>query len=276
MKVKIMKAFIIIFIIGCNLLIYETALAGIGVKPTIIEIVVSPNSVTKGVYTVVNSDNEPIHVKVEPEDWLKRKTGVSGVPIEDWLTITPMEFDIEPQTLKEVEYAITPPSGCEGELVAMVFFATSSPMKGAFGITSRFGVSIYAAIENSIELGCSINNIKIKRNIRKKEDGGIIDKGMIFIIDVENKGNVHLRPTGNIEVTGEDGSKYDIKIERGFPVYPGTHLSYAVRWDKKDLSPGRYEARIKLDYGNIYNVDKTIEKKTSFLVEENGELKEMS
>lgn len=272
MNIKIRDLTTTIFIMGCVLFGAGALQAGIGARPTITEIAVSPNSVTKGVYTVVNDGAEIIHVKVEPEDWLKRRTGASGIPIEDWLTITPMEFDIEPQGIKEVEYVIAPPPDAEGELVAMIFFATSAPTKGAFGITSRFGVSIYAAIEGSIDLGCKIDNIKVKRNIQEKKEGAIIDKGLIFIIDVENQGNVHLRPTGDIIVTGEDGSKYDVKIGRGFPVFPGTCLSYAIRWDKKDISPGRYEALIRLDYGDIYNIDKTVERKASFLVEKDGKI----
>lgn len=272
MNMKIREIAILVFIIGWVLFGAVPLRAGIGVKPTVTEVVVSLDSVTKGVFTVVNDGDEPIHVKVEPEDWLKKRTGISDIPIEDWLTITPMEFDVEPRGMKEVEYMIAPPSGAEGELVAMIFFATSSARKGVFGITSRFGVSIYAAIEGRIDLGCELNNVIIKRDIRKTEEGGTIDKGIVFILDVENQGNVHLRPTGDIIVTGEDGSKYDVKIERGFPVFPGTRLSYAIRWDKSDISPGKYEALIMLDCGNIYEIEKTVEKRMPFLVEEDGKV----
>ena len=271
MRIKI-KLFPIIFIIG-NLLCSTRLLeAGIGVKPTTVEMVVSPGRVTKGVYAIVNEGSETTHVNVDIEDWLKVKTGLSTIPIEKWLTITPMEFDIEPQEVKEVEYLIDPPLDHKGELVAMIFFGTSSQMEGAFGIVSRIGVIVYAAMEGTIDLRCSIADVTVIRAIQEKKEGGTIDKGVIFTIDVENQGNVHIRPTGDITVTDKDKNTYNVKVERGFPVFPGKRLDYAINWDKKDLSPGKYEVLIRLDCGNIYSIDKTIERRMTFTVKKDGKI----
>ncbi|MDP2913289.1 MAG: hypothetical protein Q8N91_04705 [Candidatus Omnitrophota bacterium] len=250
----------VIFVILSAFLIAGEVYAGVGVSPTITEITVPANRVTKGVFTVVNSENETLRVTVEPEDWLKLRTGVSGIPLEKWLTIKPMEFDIEPQGVKKVEYAISPPRGYEGELIAMIFFASAVPTEGAFEITSRFGVSIYASVEGTITLACNLDNIKVNKT----------DKGVIFSFDLENQGNTHIRPTGDIVITGEDGRKYVTNIERGFPVYPGSKLNYAVKWKNENPSPGRYDAHITLDYGKIYNEDKKLEKEVSFTVAEDG------
>ena len=272
---KIKKVAIILIIISiCSLISTELVYGGIGVKPTIIETVVTTDKVIKGAYKVVNSDPETLHVTVQIEDWLEKRTGSSPISIEDWLTVTPMEFDIESQGMREVEYEINVPYGVQGELVAMVFFAAAVPTEGAFDITSRFGVSIYAAIEDGMELECDIKNITVRRNIIKKKEGGIIDRGFIFVVDIENKGNVHLRPTGVVEILGEYDDKYYVQIERGFPVYPGKQLDYAIRWDKTDLPPGRYEANVKINYGKIYDIDKRLEKGTTFFVNEDGSISE--
>ena len=261
MKVNIQRLGVI-FMTGWVFLAAGLAYAGVGVSPTITEIIVPLDKVTRGIYTVVNSANEPLCVKVEPEDWLKQRTGVGSLPVEDWLTVTPMEFDIEPQGVTEVEYAIAPPASYKGELIAMVFFAAAVPTEGAFDITSRFGVSIYAAVEGTITLACNIDNIKVKNS----------GKGIIFTMDLENQGNVHLRPTGYIDVAGEDGTRDRVTIERGFPVYPGSKLNYAIRWKKKDVPPGRYEANLKVDYGKIFNEDKVLERKVAFVVGEDGKV----
>ncbi len=263
---------ICLIIIASYTLIVDTneSCAGVGVKPTIIETVVSTGEVKKGAYTVVNSDPKPIHVKVEIEDWLEKRTGESSIPVEDWLTITPMELDIESGGMKQVEYKIEIPRGADSELVAMVFFSAAVPMEGAFDITSRFGVSIYAAIEEGMELECKINDLSVRRNITEKKEGGRIDKGIIFVVDVANDGNVHLRPTGFIEVIGPGGKKYRVGIERGFPVYPGSKLDYAIHWKRTDIPSGDYEATINLDYGKIYNVDAKLKRKVTFSVNEDG------
>jgi hypothetical protein len=61
-----------------------------------------------------------------------------------------------------------------------------------------------------------------------------------------------------------------VKIEQGFPMYPGTSLDYAVNWKKTGLPPGRYEAFIRLDYGSTYGEEKLAEKNLSFFVGEDG------
>jgi len=264
-----------VMVLFCMLIVcsVDESHAGVGVKPTIIETVVSAGEAKKGVYKVVNSDPQPIHVKVEIEDWLKKRTGTSPISVEEWLTISPMELDINPGGMEEVEYTIDVPRGADSELVAMVFFSAAIPTEGAFDITSRFGVSIYAVIEDEMELGCRVNDISVKRNVIEKEDGGRIDKGIIFVVDVANEGNVHLRPTGTIMITDEDGKQYKVSIKRGFPIYPGSRLDYAIRWDKTDLAPGRYKARTVLDYGRIYDLpDRTVEREILFTVDGNGDI----
>ena len=81
-----------------------------------------------------------------------------------------------------------------------------------------------------------------------------------------------MRPTGNIVITGDDGSEYEVKVGRGFPVYPEKRLSYAIKWNKTNLPPGRYEAHVRLDYGNIYDEERIVERTVSFVMEEDGSI----
>lgn len=269
-----MRKVAIKFIIFISLLgigaFYTSALhAEIGVEPENMELVVAAGSETKGMYTVVNHADEPAHVKVDVEDWFKTRLGVKGIPVEQWIKVEPVEFDMEPKSTKQVEYVIAPPSDQEGELAAMIYFGTTSP-QGGFSITSRFGVSIYAAIENTINLNCSIKDLNVVRNVKDAKETNLLDKGLVFVVTVENSGNVHIRPTGNIEILGEKGDKYDLKVERGFPVYQGKSLAYNVIWDKKDIEPGKYDVTVTLECGKIYKIDKKIEKKAVLLVRKNG------
>ena len=261
-----------LFVLGAAISFFcmaSSGYCGINVSPTTVELVVATGADSKGQFSIVNPTDEQVHVKVEVEDWLKHKMGKSGIALAKWLTLTPMEFDLGPKTAQDVEYTINVPKGQAGELVAMVFFATSS-LQGNMNIVSRIGSSIYAAIGDSVILACNIRKTQVMKNIIKQENGSTIDKGAIFNINVENKGNVHIRPTGRIVVTGQDKATYTVPIERGFPVYPGANLDYAVLWDKTDIAPGRYEGTIELDYGNIYNVDKKLVKKIRFEVKKNG------
>ena len=240
---------VILVVIGCSVLNAVCLYAGVAVSPVTTEIIVPADRVTGGVWAVTNTGSEPVRVKAEYG--------------ESWLAITPAEFDIEPYGVKKVEYAISPPRGCEGELSAMVFFGVDEGIASAASRprndVRKFGVSIFAAIKDSIELACKIDNITVKSRAKEGD--------ILFIMDVKNTGNVHIRPEGEILIRGEDGSEYEVKIEKGFPVYPEANLNYAVRWDERDVPLGRYEAVIRLDYGNVYGEEKTVEKRVEFVME---------
>jgi len=238
--------------------------AALGVEPESIELVASPDTVTTGVYNVVNEGSEAVLVSVQPEEWPRNATAKSASPVEKWLTVTPMKFELAPQESKEVQYSINPPDNHGGEISAMVFFATSSP-EGAMTITTRNGVSLYAAFADTMNVECSITGIDVAK-FEQKTDGGIVDRGVIFTINIENKGNVHLRPTGSIAITGENDAKYELNIERGFPAYVGGKGSYQVLWDKNDIAPGKYEAKIMLDYGRLFQLDKKLYETVPFKV----------
>ena len=262
---------IILLIVGYLAINNTIALAGIGVSPQIIEFVLPQDKDGVGEYEVSNDGDEAIRVKVDPQDWFKRRLGRETIPIEDWLTLEPMEFEIESKSTQKVEFKIIVPKGYEGELAAMIFFETAPVAAGAFGVASRYGVSLYIAMEGTINLGCNLGDVRATRRFQKKENE-VVDQGIMFAVNAENTGNVHIRPTGIVRIKDEDGNDYEIPIERGFPVYSGKIQDIVVSWEKTDLKPGKYEGLMEIDYGNIYNEDKRAEKKFSFIVHENGDV----
>jgi P pilus assembly chaperone PapD len=259
---------IALLVIACLLSSHSSCYAALGVDPESIELVASPDTATNGVYNVVNEGSESVRVAVQPEEWPRSATPKGDLSIDKWLTVTPMEFDLAPQERKEVQFTINPPNGRGGELSAMIFFATTSP-EGTMNITTRNGVSLYAAFADVMRLECSIAGVDVSK-FEQKTDNGIVDRGIVFTINIENKSNVHIRPTGSIVITGEDGSSHNLNIERGFPTYIGGKGSYQVLWDKKDVTQGKYEALITLDYGQLYKMDKKTEKKMGFVVNKDG------
>ncbi|MFA5255760.1 MAG: hypothetical protein WC419_03585 [Candidatus Omnitrophota bacterium] len=259
---------IAILVIACLLSSHSSCYAALGVEPESIELVASPDTVTNGVYNVVNESDESVRVTVQPEDWPRSTTQKEGMSVDKWLTVTPMEFDLAPQERKEVQFAVNPPADRGGELSAMIFFATTSP-EGMMNITTRNGVSLYVAFADTMDLECSIADVYVEK-FEQKTENGIVDRGIVFTVDVDNKSNVHIRPTGTVIITGEDGGKHILNIERGFPAYAGQRAGYQVLWDKNGISRGRYEALVILDYGKLYKLDKKTEKKKVFTVNEDG------
>ncbi|MFA6320699.1 MAG: hypothetical protein WCY36_02440 [Candidatus Omnitrophota bacterium] len=258
------------FVMLCMFVSAPSSYANVSVQPDSTELIVESGKVIKGVLQVRNDAAEEVHVKVEPEDWMKKKSTGASVSVKDWLTVSSLEFDMAPGEDKNVDYSICVPEDSAAEVVAMVFFSTTAP-QGNLNITNRYGVSIYAAVSDKLNIDCALVNIEVSRD-SVKTDEGIVNKGIIFILNLENKGNAHLRPTGSIEVTGDDGARYNIPIERNFPVYPEGKLSQRVMWKKESLPAGKYEAEVKLDYGALYKLDKKINKAVSFTVEKDGSI----
>jgi hypothetical protein len=259
---------IIALVIACLSLSHSSCYAALRVEPESIELVASPDTATSGIYNVTNEGSESARVVVQPEEWPRSATPESDRSPDKWLTITPMEFDLAAQEKKEVVYTINPPGNRAAELSAMIFFSTSSP-DGTMNIVTRNGVSLYAAFADNMTLDCSIAGVDVSK-LEQKTENGTVDRGIVFTISVENKSNVHIRPTGSIVITGEDGAMHSLNIARGFPAYAGGKGDYQVLWDKKDITTGKYEALITLDYGKLYKLDKKIEKNISFIVNDDG------
>ena len=264
------KKFIVSIALG--LLLYscfspQPLYAGVSAQPDSTELIVTPGQVTNGSFTVHNDGAENIHVNVQPEPWPK-KTGEGVVPVDQWLKIDSKDFDLAPNENKQVKYAISMPQDSGPELISMVFFATTAP-QGAFNVTSRYGVSVYATRSDKMNVACELETVELNANIITT-DTGKINKGLVFALKVTNKGNVHIRPTGYIVITSESGAIYDVPIVRDFPVYPSVSLNQFEFWNKTDILPGKYTADINLDYGKLYNIDGKIQRKVSFVVNEDG------
>ena len=129
--------------------------AGIGVKPTVTELSLSPGKKKAGIFTVLNDGEETVKVKVELEDWRRRE---EEVRVDSWLKIKPREFKLAPGKVRKVKYKIKVPEEAEGEMVAMVFFGSLAPAGGGVGIKTRFGVSIYVGIKGTEVIEANINN----------------------------------------------------------------------------------------------------------------------
>lgn len=258
--VKTIVLILLCFVFGTG----HLAHAGVVVQPDSTEIMVEADKAVEGTLQVTNDAQETVQVKVQLEDWLKQRTGKTTIPVENWLSLKLTDLELGPKETKTVQYTINVPQGAGAELVAMAFFGTASP-QGNFNVTSRYGVSIYATVSSEIKLDCNLLGIDVARNFITT-DAGEVDKGIIFTLNVENKGNVHIRPTGTIVINSGSGQKYEIAIARDFPVYPGAQLKQVVMWNKVDISPGKYSAAISLDYGRLYNLDGKIEKTIYFSV----------
>ena len=250
---KTVKVMIALALTGI-IFLANTALAGIGVQPTVTELEVTPGRMKAGSFRVANAGEEAVLVKVELEDWLKLRIGRSPVDVEDWLVMEETEFELEPSEIKNIGYTVMAPEGVEGELIAMVFFSSAVPGGGTLSIASRFGVSVYAGIEGTEVIDAEIKDINLNNSTL-----GII---------VENHGNVHLRPIGRVLIKDtEDNLIQETKVPYTAVIFAGKTHTYPLALDRDKFSSGDYTVEAIFDTGEVYEKNKVFKKVVSIYVE---------
>lgn len=262
----IKKKLAIMFIL---MLITSIVFAGIGVSPTVLETKLKPGKSKKGYFVVRSDFSEKVKVIIQPEEYWSRETGKKGLPVEQWLKIKPKEFIMYPHSVRRIKYRLTLPKDADSENMAEVFFAAKNPGEGTIGIVTRFGVALYLIPEGKEEISAKIN--KISSGWRAKEKNQFQ-----FTINVENLGNVHLRPSGKVEVKDEKDQKIaELTIDSGWPVFPGRKYNYNAIGEIKDpnLLPGKYQATVFLDCGAMFGYkDKIYQQQVEFTIDQNGEV----
>lgn len=242
---------IILYIVACMVILHNSlAQAGIGVQQPVTEIEVSPNIEKSGVFTVANGDSESVVIKVEPEDWLKLRTGKSPIPVAGWFAMKP-EFKLGPGETRDVGYTVKVPEGVKGELVAQVFFSTGAATGGTLKVTSRFGVALYVGIEGTEIIDPEIKDMSLG--------------GSAISVTIENHGNVHIRPSGKVTIKDSKGNAaQEVDVSYTAVIFSGQAHTYNAEVDVKKLSPGeKYTLEADFTTGTIFGKTKSFSKVVS-------------
>ncbi len=226
---------------------------GFGVDKTIIETLVKHKEISTGTITAINNSDDVLDVEIQMENWLKKRgftNELSKIDTTEWLKIEPINFKLRPYSAKKLNYQIKVPEKIEGELVAMAFFVPKNKKKKS-SIQRRLGVCIYAAIENNIKVDCKIKNTRVVKN----------EKYYRFIFDMENSGNVHIRPSGEIVIMKEEKPVKVLTIKGGIPVFPGKTKFFLKDLKPSELPLGVYTVQAEMKYGESFNKPETIKGK---------------
>ena len=238
---RMLKFGLVVLVVFAMARASHAEIASIAIAPITRTLVLSKGGSHDGTYIVYNTSDEPQHVYVEPRYWYMVQEN-EKIPLESWLNISPLEFDIGPKEKKEVKFNVLVPEGAAGELATMIAFRPKPKEDQAVNVV--FSVSLYVRVTETEVIDCIMSDFEI----RKFEDR----KALKIKLDMRNRGNVHIKP--RITVYVEDLfnkllQKADLKF--GMPTYPGTDQDYhGAIYDFK-LKPGIYKARIEADYTNV-------------------------
>lgn len=227
-----MKKFVQLFVIYT--LITGSAFARIAVKPIRVEVTAKPGQIAKGNFIVKNFEKHTVNVEIE-----LISTSLSH-PDTDWLKLTTRVLEIHRDKMMKLFYEIKLPKNATGEYSARVNFTEQPTHKKGSKMLMTISIPIYVIVKGDEKYNVKIDKIRINNTTT-----------LSFVFDVNNKSNVHIRPSGRINITSlkDPDKKYTLPFN-------GHHDSIKLKTKKKligkkirkkeALPDGKYRAEINI------------------------------
>lgn len=199
-------------------------------------IIVSTGGVQGGLYQVTSTSDRPLEMTVATRDWRSGEAN-RGIAVEEWLTVSPNAFTLEPRASREISFQVRVPTAARNELSAMITFIPK-PKEGQ-QINLVIGASLYVRIAGQYRLEGEIKSMKLVTGPGAKHPSRVA-------VLVRNNGNAHIRPEGGFSIRKKKDVIQAFPMQAGHPVYPQSENAYFGDWTV-DLLPGKYvlEARMR-------------------------------
>lgn len=237
----------------------------LSVTPALFEMSAEPLQEWRSSIKVVNPNQYPLTVYVEPVNFLPRgeggdgslvpvgEGGADGVTLAEWIEVDRAAIVLAPEETKDVPFIVRVPEGAApGGHFAAFTVSTKPPVstpgasqiRTAQVVTALFFVRIAGDV---VEQG-AIREFRAEQRFVSTPD-------VTFALRFQNDGNVHLRPQGDIVITnmwGQERGIIPINRQAHFGnVLPNSIRKFSFSW-QGDLSLsdiGRYKAEVTLAYG---------------------------
>jgi hypothetical protein len=222
----------------------------LNITPALSEIPLTPEKESTTEITVSNPSHYQLSIETTVSDvkpgerpgttTIDEHSNVSSIP---WFTISPDTFVLEPRSSRIVTVHITAPSTAPvGGHYAAVFFKSSltkasTPSNNAIAISSRVGSLFFMTVSGELTTKADISEFQISKFSHKRP--------VNFTLGISNEGNVHLKPKGDITITGFRGrtvGALPITENTSFLTLPGSTRTEHFTWSPPHAF-GIYTAR---------------------------------
>jgi hypothetical protein len=249
MKKIIVLLILTFFSLGSN--------ASLTIDPYKIEIKMDRNSYFQSKYSVKNNYERDIDLKISFENWDSYKANKS-IDVKSWLKIEPVQIFIPKGESREISYFIKTDENMQGSMLAQVTF-TVPPVKGG-GVIIKMSLPVHVVLKGTEKIEFDIKNIKL--NVKSKEAK--------LNIEVENTGNILIKPYGEIKIY--KGKKFlDSYVwEPTNSVLTDSKEVFNVKLPK-ELEAGKYIAEINMK-ADGYDDVLSVVRKIQFRVRKDGSI----
>lgn len=232
---------------------------GLGLNPMLLPLDMVPGQVRNNALTLGNSDKTPIRYRADLLDFYVDKEATpqferdfpaeSQFSCRQWLTLNPMEGELQPRGQLSVRYSVRVPEGVPARTYhcAVGFTSLLDPRNaqqtGPVGIQAavRVVATFYVTVGKPAPDG-EIRNITLEAISDDRAAG----YRAVFVI--ENNGFTNLRGIGKVDVLSEDGKVLESLDFPSQVVLPRRSQRLPVLLRRK-LPEGRYTIRARANIG---------------------------
>ncbi|MEW5805154.1 MAG: hypothetical protein AB1721_00260 [Patescibacteria group bacterium] len=244
------KKLIILFLAG--LFILPLISYSVTVGPVKLEYSVDPGDVVKGELFVQNEEKEPrtfypVFEKFIEEDGTKVFLEGEPTDLASWFKVQD-SISLNPNEQKKISFEIVVPKNASpGGHFAVIWWGTAPASAGAdqqVAIVTRAGILVYLRVSGEIKEEASLLSFKaIKRFFSHSP--------MALEYVLENSGNVHLKPGGELKIKNIFGKvKETLPINlKELTVLPQSKKTFQLEWAPEKTVFGAYKAELNLKYG---------------------------
>ncbi|HEU5187012.1 MAG TPA: hypothetical protein VFT87_00765, partial [Candidatus Saccharimonadales bacterium] len=239
------------------------------ISPPLIELQSNPGQTIKASIRLTNLSDSALVIKSQFNDFgAKDETGEPNIIFDEQETTTyslrhwivaPAPFTVAPKESKTIDFPITVPNNAEpGGHYAVIRFTGSPPELDQSGVTLAASIGSLVLLNVSGEVNEKSDVAEFFAATPKFAKNGLFEAGPITLVErIKNDGNVHIKPTGSVEIFNMFGQKVASLRANGAPgdaqnppksILPNSVRRFDQTWDS-GFAFGRYRARMEMTYG---------------------------
>lgn len=251
------------------------------ISPPLLELQADPGATITAKIKLTNVSGGELLIKTQLNDFgAKNETGEPNIIFEDdqstvshslrqWIT-SPEPFKLVSQESKTIELPIHIPSDAEpGGHYAVIRFTGAAPdlEESGVSLSASIGTLVLMQVSGAVDEDTSFAEFLSTDQHGNKTS--FFENGPVtFAARIQNSGNVHVKPTGTIDIYNMFGQKVDTLRVNGDPannsdqpksVLPNSIRRFETVWNQA-WGLGQYKAVANLTYGD----GKTLQQELTF------------
>ena len=229
--------------------------------PSVMEVKLNPGESRQYFLALYNDEKEEIELSAIVERYIPKGKETAEDDFQNqalkWVDV-PLKVTLKPGETKKIPLRLTVPETADigGYYTSLIWQNTSKTVESQLSLSVRLGTVIFLQVGDIKDQNLEI----IEFNILEKKS--IFSSQINFYSQIENTGNIHLNPKGEIQIFNSFGNPVEVtKFNENMNlILPKSTRSYEILWKQgtgknifEGFNPrnwGRFKAKLHLEYGD--------------------------